>query len=1207
MDKKLIRRIATVVMACASVSVFAFVGCNKPDGHTHTPGEWQSNETKHWHVCADCDANVDEGNHTYDNDQDTDCNTCGYVRTVTPGGGTENPDGGTENPGGGTENPGGGTENPGGGSEKPGGGTENPVVDYTTGIHTLTFAGDADIFTSSINVASTDSGYNSTYFKVANGDYLYANMKLQKNKVIKVSGKAVTSNKTTPGKATNLGVSLKEGSTGAVSGLPSPINFTQEEGEKAFNFELIVTTEGDIVLAFTRDSGSTGCEITELKIEITDLGPVAVTGISLNKTTGALKVGETETLTATVTPANADNTNVVWSSSNTEIAMVDANGKVTALKAGEVTITATAEGDNTKTASCTYTVSNVAVTGISFATAGTKIGIGDEITLNATIAPANATIKTVSWASDKPEIATVENGVVKGVAVGTATITVTTSDGNKTATYTVEVLSEIVKVTGVAFANATGTANTETEEQTIQLIPIFTPDNATNKNVTWTSDNPTVASVDKNGLVTAHKKSGTAIITVTTEDGAKTATYTLTVEGPAITATTPVLSKQSADELETAYVEWTVQNTEGVWFNVYYMADNGSTWTKLDDPLVRQYADFYRADMVGLKAGTYKMKIVPTVDNEEVSGIETIANNITVKAHDRSGYGFADSKVPGAYNLDGTLKSGAKVIYVTNENVNTITLTTGRGERVGLHSILGEGYLEKNGDTTPLCVRLIGDVKHTTDLDIKGLTTQGVTIEGIGNDANMNGWGIHLTRSSNVEVRNLGLMNTVGGTLDNIGSESDCSYLWIHNCDLFYGGAGGDSDQAKGDGSLDSKGTDFATYSYNHFWDCGKSNLLGNGSSEEGTSSEGGRTHLSYHHNWYDHSDSRHPRIRSATVHVYNNYFDGNAKYGVGVTRGASAFVENNYFRSTAKMKPMMSSLQGTDISEGKANATFSGEPGGIIKSFNNKIVGSDVRLVTYQQDNTQFDCYEATTRDEQVPATVKNVSGGNTYNNFDTSTNFKNLYKATVETPDDAKVTCERYAGRVDGGDFKWEFDNATEDANYSLIKELKNALVAYRGGVIRIGDVTVSSGSGSTGGSTGGETGGETGGSTGGSTTTPVEGDAIIYCASGDASLTENGVTISGNYKDITVTVDGKSFSPLKMESATSVKFTLSGTYTIKMYMVDNSGVAAASMKIKVNGTAYTSGSDGIATAENQTGEITITKGGSCNLCYIALTKTA
>lgn len=298
MDKKLIRRIATVVMACASVSVFAFVGCNKPDGHTHTPGEWQSNETKHWHVCADCDAKVDEGNHTYDNDQDTDCNTCGYVRTVPPGGGTENPGGGTENPGGGTENPGGGTET------------------------------------------------------------------------------------------------------------------------------------------------------------------------------------------------------------------------------------------------------------------------------------------------------------------------------------------------------------------------------------------------------------------------------------PAITATTPVLSKQSADELETAYVEWTVQNTEGVWFNVYYMADNGSTWTKLDDELVRQYADFYRADMVGLKAGTYKMKIVPTVDNEEVSGIETIANNITVKAHDRSGYGFADSKAPGAYNLDGTLKANAKVIYVTAQTAKTVTCTVIDGKNTinstGFQTILDDR--QGSGDTTPLCFRIIGTV-NLNDLD----------------------------------------------------------------------------------------------------------------------------------------------------------------------------------------------------------------------------------------------------------------------------------------------------------------------------------------------------------------------------------------------------------------------------------------------------------------------------------------------------------
>lgn len=378
MNKKPIRRIATVVMACASVSVFAFVGCGKPAEHTHTLGEWQSDETKHWHVCADCDVKIDEGNHTYDNPQDTDCNVCGYLRTVTTpeeehthtadtawhtdenkhwyecasgdGAKLEEADHTYDGDQDTTCNACGYlrtvtppeeehthtadtawqkdatnhwhncTANDGAQLDKAAHGYDNyqdttcntcghvrevsqpepepPSTDYTTGIHTLTFAGDADIFTSSIATSNNDSGYNSTYFKVASGDYLYANMKLQKNKVIKVTGKAVTSNKTDSTKNTNLGVSLGDTSTGAVSGLPSPIAIAQADGEKTFSFECTVSSEGDIILAFTRDSGNTGCEITELKIEITDSAPVPVTGISLNKTTSSLTIGSTETLTA---------------------------------------------------------------------------------------------------------------------------------------------------------------------------------------------------------------------------------------------------------------------------------------------------------------------------------------------------------------------------------------------------------------------------------------------------------------------------------------------------------------------------------------------------------------------------------------------------------------------------------------------------------------------------------------------------------------------------------------------------------------------------------------------------------------------------------------------------------------------------------------------------------------------------------------------
>ena len=95
--------------------------------------------------------------------------------------------------------------------------------------------------------------------------------------------------------------------------------------------------------------------------------------------------------------------------------------------------------------------------------------------------------------------------------------------------------------------------------------------------------------------------------------------------------------------------------------------------------------------------------------------------------------------------------------------------------------------------------------------------------------------------------------------------------------DYFYGNTGGDSDQAKGDGTVDLKGgTKYVTISYNRFWDSGKSSLCGMGGDDA--------NYITYHHNWFDHSDSRHPRIRCMSVHIWNNYYDGVAKYGVGAT-----------------------------------------------------------------------------------------------------------------------------------------------------------------------------------------------------------------------------------------------------------------------------------------------------------------------------------
>lgn len=177
---------------------------------------------------------------------------------------------------------------------------------------------------------------------------------------------------------------------------------------------------------------------------VTPPDPVAVTGVSLNKNATTIAIGASETLTATITPANADNQAVTWSSNNTAVASVDQNGKVTGVSAGTATITVTTQ-DGNKTATCTVTVPDptadpVAVTGVSLNKTSTSLTVGSSETLTATVAPANATNQAVTWSSNNTAVATVnQNGLVTAVAAGTATITVTTADGNKTATCTVTV------------------------------------------------------------------------------------------------------------------------------------------------------------------------------------------------------------------------------------------------------------------------------------------------------------------------------------------------------------------------------------------------------------------------------------------------------------------------------------------------------------------------------------------------------------------------------------------------------------------------------------------------------------------------------------------------------------------------------------------------------------------------------------------------
>ena len=267
-------------------------------------------------------------------------------------------------------------------------------------------------------------------------------------------------------------------------------------------------------------------------------GPVAVTGVTLDKTSLSIEAGQTAQLTATVQPGNADNQAVTWSSSDNTIVSVDATGKITANTKGSATITVTT-ADGGKTATCTVTVTEpaapVAVTGVTLNKNNTTIYTGRTETLTATIQPADATNKAVTWTSNNTGVATVNNGVVTGVSVGSATITAKTADGSFTATCTVTVEeAPIVHPTGVNISKTSINLQVGGSET---LTATVTPADANNKNVTWSTSDATVAAVDKNGKVTGIK-AGNATITATTEDGNKTATCAVTVTaGPPVPST----------------------------------------------------------------------------------------------------------------------------------------------------------------------------------------------------------------------------------------------------------------------------------------------------------------------------------------------------------------------------------------------------------------------------------------------------------------------------------------------------------------------------------------------------------------------------------------------------------------------------------------------------------------------------------------------
>ena len=656
---------------------------------------------------------------------------------------------------------------------------------------------------------------------------------------------------------------------------------------------------------------------------------------------------------------------------------------------------------------------------------------------------------------------------------------------------------------------------------------------------------------------------------------------------------------------ESAYLKWAP--FEGASSYNVYVGDK-----KIDAQLIRQYKSYYRADVLGLKAGTYSVKVVPVnAEGAEIAGANT-ASNLVVKSYNREGFAHFKYAGVGAYNNDGTLKAGAKVLYITAKTAKTVstTVNTGKLETItGLQSII-DAY-SKGKDTTPIAFRIIGKV-NLSDLDhisssAEGLQVKGammnMTFEGVGDDATVYGFGFLLREAESVEFRNFAIMRCLD---DAMSLDTDNSHVWIHNMDLFYGKKGGAADQAKGDGTVDIKGdSKYVTVAYNRFWDNGKASMCG-------MKSETVENWITYHHNWFDHSDSRMARVRTMSVHMYNNYYQHNDVYGIGATSGSSIFMESNYF--DAVKRPIMSSLQGTDA---MGDGTFSGEKGGLIKAYGNVFANKpeNFSYITYAENNTSFDAYEVSDPSEQVPSSVKTLVGGTSYNNFDTNSSL--MYTYAADKAEDVPSIVEGFygAGRLNHGDIDFVIPDETVVTNghQQPWPALASILDAYTSGVVKVfGESNASGEGGSTeGGSTGGETGGSgeggstggsTGGSEGGSTVTPIEGTVTCsFTANGKEAVPSNSAfALTGEAKNVKAeetVIDGTTYTAsLKMETKTEVSFTTSQKMTLYVYY----GVSGTKTNVKVDGVKQAGAP---TTVVLEAGAHKITKGDSSAIALIKL----
>lgn len=322
-------------------------------------------------------------------------------------------------------------------------------------------------------------------------------------------------------KATDVSAAGKSSGTATATISLADVAASTEIGTDFYFLWITITPEGEAMYGIPAGINP---------ITVVAPAAVSVSGVSLAQSTATVVKGQTVSLTHTIAPANASNKNITWKSSDEAIATVN-NGVVTGVSAGNVTITVkTVDGGFEATSVITVTDNAVSVTGISLSQTSASLEIGQTLSLTETITPAEATNKSVSWKSNNESVATVSGGVVTAIGAGSATITVTTTDGVKEASCAVIVSPAIIEVSNVLLGISTISVNMG---GSFTFAASVLPENATDKTLTWESSNTAVATV-ANGVVTPVSAGETTITVTSTSNNSKKASCMVTVVGDVV-------------------------------------------------------------------------------------------------------------------------------------------------------------------------------------------------------------------------------------------------------------------------------------------------------------------------------------------------------------------------------------------------------------------------------------------------------------------------------------------------------------------------------------------------------------------------------------------------------------------------------------------------------------------------------------------------